>query len=400
MNLRSGFPFWLIKNGLPFNYLKLDHDLKADVVIMGGGISGALVAWHLIEAGINCVVIDARTIGLGSTCASTSLLQYEIDEPLCELQHKVGLQNAITAYKLCEDSIHKLEKLAGKIRFSEFEKHKSLYFAAYKKDVNFLKEEFTIRKQSGFKVKYLEEEQVKKLFGFPAPAAILSDSAAQTNAYAYTHCLLQAATKKGLKVFDRTSISRIKHGKSGVTMKTTSGFNITAKKLVYATGYEAVDYIDKKIIDLNSTYACISEQANDKEQRWKENALLWNTANPYLYLRTTPDNRIIIGGRDEKFSSAGQRDQLLQLKTKQLTNDFKKLFPNIDFKPEFAWTGTFGSTKDGLPYIGTYKKLPNSLFALGFGGNGITFSLIAAEMLRDILLGKKEQHQHLFAFDR
>ena len=56
-----------------------------------------------------------------------------------------------------------------------------------------------------------------------------------------------------------------------------------------------------------------------------------------------------------------------------------KFFLIVQFKKEFAWSGTFGKTKDSLPYIGPYKKTPNTYYALGFGGNGITFSVIAAE---------------------
>jgi len=400
MNLNSGYPFWLAKNGLPFDYNRLERSISADVVIMGGGISGALVAYHLVNAGVNCIVVDARTICLGSTCSSTSLLQYEIDTPLCELKDMVGLKSAVRSYQLCADAIEKLGKIAKKIKFPDFEFNKSLYFAAYKKDLNFLKQEFLIRKEHGFKVNYLDEEAVKKQFNFNAPGAILSAVGAQTNAYSFTHSLLQYAKAKGVKIFDRTPVINIKHHKKAVTLTAQNGFTIKAKKLVYATGYEAVKFIDKKIVDLHCTFACTSEQANAKEKFWKDDVLIWNTADPYLYMRSTKDRRILIGGRDEKFYSPVKRDALLTVKTKQLVNDFNKIFPHIEFKPEFSWAGTFGATKDGLPFIGHYKKLPNSLFSLGFGGNGITFSLIAAEILTDIITGKKNKDAAIFSFDR
>ena len=95
-----------------------------------------------------------------------------------------------------------------------------------------------------------------------------------------------------------------------------------------------------------------------------------------------------------------KRDKLIAAKTKKLTTDFQKIFPHINFIPEFSWTGTFGSTKDGLPFIGPYKKLPNSYFALGFGGNGITFSLIAAEIIASLLNGKKNPDAAIFSFER
>ncbi len=400
MDLSSGLPFWLIKNGLPFDYQSLQKDAHADVIILGGGISGALAAWHLAVAGVSCMVIDRRTIGLGSTCASTALLQYEIDTPLHELQNKVGLQNAVKAYKLCSEAIDSLTAIAKKIKFTDFEKLDSLYYAAGNRDVPFIEREYAIRAQHGFEVSLLDEGLLNQYAGITAPAAILSQQGAQTNAYMFAHSLLQAAMKKGVAVYDRSAVQKIVHHKSGVKLTTEKGFTLTGKMLVYANGYEAVNYINQKIVDLHSTYALCSEQGNADDAPFQNKFVLWNTADPYLYMRTTSDHRILVGGRDEKFYNPTRRDKLLPKKTSQLSRDFKKLYPDMDFKEEFSWCGTFGATKDGLPYIGNYKKLPNSFFALGFGGNGITFSLIAAEILKDTIMGKKNNSYDLFSFDR
>ena len=400
MKLSSGYPLSLIKNGLLFSYPKLERDIKTDVLVLGGGISGALVAHYLIREGIDCTLIDARTIGLGSTCASTSLLQYEIDTPLHQLIEMVGEKNAVRSYKLGTSAITKLAKLAAIAGVKDFEMKKSFYYAAYKKDLPFLKKEFEIRKKYGFKVAWLEEDQVFKQFGFSSPGGILSDVAATTDAYVLTHRLLQYNVSKGLKVYDRTQVVSIKHDWRNVHLKTQEKFIITAKKLVYATGYEVVDFISKPIVKLTSTYAIASEAFNFPVKLGKNDTVIWNTAQPYLYLRLTNDNRIIIGGRDEEFFSHFKRDKLIPAKTKQLQNDFKKIFPSIPFKTEFSWAGIFGSTKDGLPYIGAYKRLPNSFFALGFGGNGITFSQVAGEIVASLIKGKKNKDAEIFSFER
>lgn len=400
MNLKAGYPFSLIKNGLVADYPKLEKNIRTDVVIMGGGISGALAAHYLLQKNIVCVIIDARSIGLGSSCASTSLLQYEIDTPLHKLAALIGEKTAARSYWLCKEAIDKLMILADKIGFRDIQKKKSLYYAAAKKDVADLKKEFAARKKHGFSVRYLEDKEVYKNSGIHAPAAILSRDAGQTNAYMFTHALHQYNIKKGLEVYDRTTISTIKHDIKGVKLVTENGNKIQARKLIYATGYEVVKYIDKPIVKLQSTYATVSEALSLDRPFWKDEMLLWNTADPYLYMRTTPDNRILIGGRDENFYSPKKRDELIADKTRKLNNDFQKAFPHINFIPEFSWTGTFGSTKDGLPFIGRYKKLPNSYFALGFGGNGITFSLIAAEMIAQLISGKENADAHIFSFDR
>lgn len=400
MNLVSGYPFWLIKDGLPYNYPALDRSVNTDVLIIGAGISGALAAYHLLNAGVQCVIIDSRTIGLGSTCASTSLLQYEIDVPLSELAGKVGQKNAVLSYKLCEEAIHKIGVIDKKIKCGEFETKKSLYYAANKKDLAFLNREFEIRKAHGFKVDLLDKGSLKKQYGIDAPAAILSQTAAQTNAYQFTHALLRFCKKKGMEIYDRTAAVEIVHKERSVVATTANGCRIKAKSLVYANGYEAVKYISKKIVDLNSTYATISEQSTAGADLWEDEVLIWNTDDPYLYVRSTKDKRVIVGGRDEPFVNAHTSNSLIDSKSKLLKKDIQKLFPGMEYKPEFNWSGIFGSTKDGLPFIGSFPGKPNGYFALGFGGNGITFSLMAAEMITGMITKGKSEYSGLFSFER
>ena len=115
-NLTSSHPFWSVNNGLPENYPSLQRDVMCDAVIIGGGITGALVAVHLVEAGVKTLLIDKRDIGTGSTSASTALLQYEIDVPLRELIQKVGPGAATRSYELCREAIGKLERLAARLK--------------------------------------------------------------------------------------------------------------------------------------------------------------------------------------------------------------------------------------------------------------------------------------------
>ena len=114
MDLTSDLPFWTVRNGLRRVYPPLEKDVRCDALIIGGGISGALLGHRLVGAGVDCVLIDRRDIGQGSTSASTALLQYEIDTPLFELQKRVGREDAARAYLLGVESIHQLQKLAGK----------------------------------------------------------------------------------------------------------------------------------------------------------------------------------------------------------------------------------------------------------------------------------------------
>jgi len=128
--------------------------------------------------------------------------------------------------------------------------------------------------------------------------------------------------------------------------------------------------------------------------------MMWNTNFPYLYLCSAEENRVIVGGRDESFINMKTMHAYVDKKSSLLEKDFSKLFPNCSIKKEFAWSGVFGKTKDSLPYIGEYFKKPRTFYALGFGGNGITFSVVAAEIITDELLGRKNRDADIFSFTR
>lgn len=401
MDIRTDNPFWLMKSGYLEVYPSLKKDFSTDYAIIGGGITGALIAWYLAKAGIQTAVFDRRHIGMGSTCASTALLQYEIDTPLFELKEMVGEKNAARSYTLCIEAIDALEEISKKLKLDDFERKPSFCYASRKKDVpDQIEKEYKIRRKHGIEVEIWSEKDVADKFPFVAPAALFSPKdAAQTDAYKLTHALHKNAINLGAKVFDKTEIAEIEHKKRGVVLRTKNGCSIKAKKLIIASGYESVNYLPFNLVRLHSTFALASEPV-ENNNFWYKNALIWETARPYLYMRTTSDNRIIVGGKDEPFQNSTKRDKLLNRKTREIVDSFKRKFPEINLVPDYAWAGTFGETEDGLPYIGAIKQLPNTIFALGFGGNGITFSQIAAEIIRDEAIGKKNADAQIFSFER
>jgi glycine/D-amino acid oxidase-like deaminating enzyme len=157
--------------------------------------------------------------------------------------------------------------------------------------------------------------------------------------------------------------------------------------------------IKEKFVNLISTYAMVSE-TESKLSKLYDDLLIWNTSDPYIYLRTTDDGRFLIGGEDEEFRNPQKRDRLIGKKEKRLLKSFEKHLPNIPFYSDFAWAGTFGETKDGLPYIGEHKGFKNSYFVLGFGGNGITFSVAGMKMVSDWMSNKMHPLSKWFRFGR
>jgi glycine/D-amino acid oxidase-like deaminating enzyme len=249
-------------------------------------------------------------------------------------------------------------------------------------------------------VDFLTSKDIRDRFSFQRPAALLSYLAGEVDAFRLTHKLIAEAARLGLEVHDRTAVSALKPGKDGVELKTANGCRIQARKVVFATGYETPKYLDQKIGKLTSTFALATAPGQTFDGWGEDRCLVWETARPYFYARTTADGRAIIGGADKPFATAHQQEKLIRRQTDRLAVQFNRLFPAIPADVDWIWGGTFGETADGLPYIGTVPQFPHGYFALGYGGNGITFSYVAAELLLDLFLQRKNPDLEIFRFDR
>lgn len=390
-----------MKNGYLENYFALTENAKADFAVIGGGISGALAARSLAIAGADVILLDRQHIAMGSTSASTALLQYDIDKTLVELIELMGESRAARAYELSLRALTDLEKIAAGLTIeNEITPRLSFRFAKYKKDVAMLEAEYEARSRHGFEMELWDEKKVSRHFPFAAPAALSTTPSATADPYRLTHGVLIDARSRGVRIYDKTGVDKIERQKRGVTLRTADGQTVKAKKVIIACGYESINYIPKKVGTLNSTYAFATEPLPGAKDLWYKNCIFWNTADPYSYCRPTADNRIIFGGGDEPFYDPKRRDKILDKKTAKLEKELRKLFPDIPFEVDYRWTGTFIETKDGLPYIGTIKERPHTYFALGYGGNGITFSQLAAEILTAQLMGQKNADAELFSFER
>lgn len=400
MNLTSNHPFWPLNSGLIRSYPSLKTDLECEVLVLGAGITGALCAYELTKAGMDVAVLDKRDVASGSTSASTAMLQYEIDTPLTELILRMGKADAERAYQVCLEGIGKIASLCDEIGGPcGFTWKPSVYLASREKDVPGLQAEYAARREAGIDLDFLSQADVEARFSFSRPAALLSKVAAEVDVYQLTHRLLQRSQERGCRIFDRTEMESYAVGPEGVTATTGSGATVRAKWIVFATGYEVVEVLKRDIVNLNSSFAFVSEPL-ESFPGWWDKCLLWETARPYFYMRTTVDGRAMVGGEDANYRNPRRRDAALGKKAAKLETRFREMFPAIDLQPAYAWAGTFGETQDGLAYIGCVPERPRCFFSLGFGGNGITYSVVAAEIARDAIQGKNHPDARLFRFDR
>lgn len=400
MKLKSGPTFWSRAAHDLRAYPSLSKNVTCDIAVVGGGIIGALVAHELSKQGLSIVVLDKGRIGHGSTSASTALLLYELDVHLVDLVRKLGTRSALRVYQLSLRAIGRLGRLSRSVGIpSAFRKKRSLYVALSRKDAGPLRAEYALRRRHKFRVRFLEPGELRASFGIRAFGAIVSEDAGEVDPYRLTRVLVRDARRCGARVFERTRVTSIFPGVGGSVLETAGGV-VRAEHVVVATGYESQQFMSRKIVSLKSSYVIVSQRVPNLSKHWLHTHLFWETRRPYLYARTTSDQRIVVGGLDEDVVDDKQRDALIPAKARLLRKMFLRLVPDVPFEIAYAWAGTFGETKDGMGYVGTPSDRTGAYFALGFGGNGITFGILAADMITKSILGKRCPDASLFAFDR
>lgn len=400
MDLRTGSPFWAVRNGLLGVYPALAQDEAADVVVIGAGVTGALVAYELTSAGLDVIVVDKRDVVSGSSAVTTGLLQYETDSSLEELCARVGEEAGVRAYQLGLDAIDHIESLCARLGDAcGFARRPSLYLASASRDVEALTREYALRRRHGFDVTLLDRAALQAGSSLSAPAAIRSQGDAEIDCHRFSHALLAAAHAGGARIYDRTRVVRTDARADGVALHMDGGLTVRASQIVCATGYETARELSRRTGHLASTWAFVSEPV-DEFPGWPDRCLIGETARPYLYARTTDDHRVLVGGLDEPFSTRHQDERLLRRKVRRLREQLRGWFPDLALDIAYAWAGVFASTDDGLPFIGQVPEHPRTWFALGYGGNGITFSAIAAQILRDALTDRPNADAAIFGFDR
>ncbi|MEO8339224.1 MAG: FAD-dependent oxidoreductase [Nitrospirota bacterium] len=398
-DLRTGRSVWQGRSLPAIAQRPLTKDAKADVLIIGAGISGALIADAVSDAGLTVLIADRRGPLLGSTPASTALLQYDIDVPLCRLVKQIG---TVRAERIWQRSSLALSALRERQRHLGIQadaiNRDSLYLEGTELDGNGLLLEADARRRAGFEVTFLDQRTMKTRFGITRRAGLLSYDQLAVDPRRLAGGFLRAALSRRTQIVAPVEVTDLATTEGGVIATTKQGPSIHVRHLVFASGYEFPKCVPQKGHAINSTWAIATK--SQPRALWPERCFVWEASNPYLYVRVGPDNRIICGGEDEDFSDEDARDALLDKKAAILERKLSRLFPRLDPQAEFKWCGSFGTSKTGTPSIGPLLRLKHCYAAIGYGGNGITFPMLAAQILRGMITGVGDSDTDLFSFTK
>lgn len=400
--LYTGNLYWPDTLDRTRKFTPLRENKKTQVAIIGGGMSGTICASVFIDSGLSVLMAERGQVSGGSTLANSGLLQFSNDIMLCDLIDQIGERDAQSFYRACRDAIDLIEKAAESLKADVgFRRRSSLFYATTEQDLPNLKKEYEALKASGFDVEYWSPDDIEKHFPFRKPGAIITHGDAEVNPYQFVNGVANAAADAGLEIYEQTDIVAHVTLPSGIhRLRTGDGYEIEAEHVVYAVGYEPEELRGKLIkAEMSRSFALVTGIQNDLES-WHERFLVWETARPYLYMRTTLDGRVIVGGLDEHIEQPLHSEKQRQERSKKLHEQLKTLFPELQAPIEFEWSATFGESCDNLPFIGVDPAWKNVYYCLGYGGNGTVYSMIAAHIVRDLIIGDKHPLMDMVKLDR
>jgi len=344
------------------------------------------------------VVIDRELPGRGSTAASTSMLLWEIDRSLTQLTEAYGFERASRAYHASLQAVSGLKSLVLELGLAcDMRAKDSVYLAAGSTSRELI-EEHALRKRANLPGAFLDHAMLLENFGIARAGAIVSPGAADADPMQLAHGLLGVAVSRGARLFEAEA-TEFDPASRSVGVQLQNGRQIEARNVILATGYVMPKIIHSGIQTVSSSWAIAT--APQPQNIWNGGALIWEDSKDYLYARTTASGRIIIGGEDsDEVIEPEARDALIPEKSRILAQKLAALWPPANAEAEFRWAGTFDTTSDGLPLIGPVPGKNGITAAYGYGGNGITFSFLAAQLIGGLIEGSTSPLLDDFALGR
>lgn len=424
--------YWINSEKNKEKYNKVEKNIETDICIIGGGITGISTAYYLTKENLKVTVLDMGKIGFQTTGNSTAKITSQHGLFYKYLKDSKGEDFARLYYDANEDAIKNIKKIVEKEKIQcDLECQSAYVLAANREEVQKVKDEVEVVRGFGGHAEYLEREDIDKNLLILNPlAAIRFKNQAQFNSYKYTIELAKICKNLGANIYENTKVVDVRDEKDYYYLETEDGYKIKAKYLVITTKYPIINIPGFYFMKMyQSTSYGISIPVKEK----LFDGMYITSTNPKVSLRMAKvDNNIIkdvVDGNIENYAKQDKENRK-RVKEKQnskidneyvlivvgadhktgektdLSNSYKKL-ENIakqiysQGKVENYWNTEDCITLDKIPYIGKYSTMwENAYVATGFNKWGITTSNIAANIITDMIIGRKNRYEDIFISTR
>lgn len=368
-------------------FAPLEGDLRTDVCIVGGGLTGVTTARLLAERGRKVVLLEAERVGRGVTGHTTAHLTETIDASYRSLERDFGPEGALEAARSVRASIDTVERLTAEDGAAcGFQRVPGWAFTEHDDRVGALREEYEAARRASLAVDWTTECPLP----FPVAAAIRFDAQARFHPRAYLFPVLRAAMRRGVRVFEDTRVLEVQDG-APCRVHTGAG-TVTADDVVLAT------HVPTDSVVLQLRYAQYRSYVVACRMPGRlPDGLFWDDDDPYHYVRGHVEKGealLLVGGEDHK---VGQEDDTEGCFERLLTYTLGR-FPVTSVR--HRWSAQVAEPADGLPYIGRPALNRHLYVATGYSGTGMTFGTLAGMILADQLVGRENPWSALYSPNR
>jgi glycine/D-amino acid oxidase-like deaminating enzyme len=405
MRTRYGVSPWIhqFPNSRRPDFPRFRGEHVTDVAIVGGGTAGCAIAYTCASAGLRTVLLEGNRIGQGSSGRGSGMLLPDPGPWFRDVVAAHGLRAARRAFKAWRNGARDAASLIRRLEMRCALEPLDVIIAADRYDEKTLRREYEARVAAGFDITWLTARQVRKLLNLDAPGAIRMRDAFSFDPYRASVGLINAATKRRAKIFERSTVKKVTFGKKDVEIVVDGG-TIRARTVVIATGTATALFKPlRRHFKPREAYMALTEPlpAAMRRQFGDPSLAIRDARVPSRRLRWTPDDRLIPSGADQEAVPARGREGVVVQRTGQLMYELLTMYPVISgLKPEHGWEASYGETADGLMYIGPHRNYPRHLFALGGTPHSATGAFLSARILLRALQGRPENGDEVFGWAR
>ncbi len=349
----------------------LTKDIKCDVLIVGGGFSGAAAAAQFLQKGLKVVLIEKNIVGGSSSGRSAGFLTPDSELELHQLVRRYGTK---AAAEIWQAPVSGIERIVDAVKTFDIQcgllRQDSLFLGLGKGCAGAVESELECRKSVGFTdQRTYDAEQLPEILGAQGyTAGIRYGGTYGINPLRFLQGFKDVLVDNGMQIFESTAMERL----DDHTAYTHAG-SVTADHIIVA-----VDKLSNSISPLADevfhaqTFLSVTEPLTDKEIRILfpsgEQMQCWDSKLVYSYFRLTGDNRLLLGGGTpittflkDAYNNPGV--------IKRVIKDFRSHFPGLGGLSFMQfWPGQIDMTRDLLPVIARPPQHPHIRFILGCVG--------------------------------
>ena len=376
----------------------------ADVVIIGGGLTGCATAYAFAAAGVKVTLLEAAQIGRGSSGSASGWLNEDPGAGFADLERAIGLRDAKRAFQSWRRASLDFASLLRRLDVKCFiEPHPAVTVALTPEQVVRLKREQTARRAGGIDSPLLNARAIAGEVAVGAAAALRAKDGATLDPYRACLGLAASAAQRGARLFERSQVKRVTFTRKWANVLTANG-SIHTKRVVVATGMPTQLYKSlARHFWFRTAYFAQTEPvpAKIRHQMGRRDAVLRDGAEPPHVIRWVGDDRVIVAGADADVPPAHLRDKVIVQRTGQLMYELSTLYPDISgVQPTFGWSADYARTSNGLPCIGPHRNFPHHLFAFGDASQGVTGAYLASRILLRHHFDEMDPADEVFGFHR